>query len=89
MPLRKLTNVTNSNLGDNSEELDDEIIKQFKLIISIVFIVLILSLIYFVYNLIKCYLPKWRKAKLQEDELKSAKIISEPKKEYNKEIELF
>ena len=81
MSLRNLINTPNAN-AENDTEIDDEVIKQFKLIMTIVFTVLILFLLYFVYNLIKCYLPKWRKAaNLQEDQLKSAKIISEPKKE--------
>ncbi len=44
-------------------ENEDDIVFQFKIIISIVFLVLILFLGFFVYNLIKCYLPKWRKNK--------------------------
>jgi preprotein translocase subunit SecG len=80
MSLRNLANATNQNNNDESQ-LDDNIVKQFKLILTIVFIVLILFLLYFVYNLIKCYLPKWRRQqKYQEDELKKAQII-EPKKE--------
>ena len=80
MSLRNLANATNQKNNDESQ-LDDNIVKQFKLILTIVFIVLILFLLYFVYNLIKCYLPKWRRQqKYQEDELKKAQII-EPKKE--------
>ena len=80
MSLRNLANATNQN-NDDESQLDDNIVKQFKLILTIVFIVLILFLLYFVYNLIKCYLPKWRRQqKYQEDELKKAQII-EPKKE--------
>ena len=81
MSLRNLINSTNAKGGEGEQEIDDEIIKQFKMIITVVFIILVLFLLYFVYNLIKCYLPKWRRnQKYQEDELKSAKII-EPKKE--------
>ena len=80
MSLRNLANATNQK-NDDESQLDDNIVKQFKLILTIVFIVLILFLLYFVYNLIKCYLPKWRRQqKYQEDELKKAQII-EPKKE--------
>ena len=55
----------NSATTNNTMCLEDEedIVFQFKIIISIVFIVLILFLCFFVYNLIKCYLPKWRKNK--------------------------
>ena len=81
MSLRSQKNSTNTKEEQDNQEIDDEIIKQFKVIITIVFIILVLFLLYFVYNLIKCYLPKWRRnQKYQEDELKSAKII-EPKKE--------
>ena len=81
MSLRKLINTTNLNGNSDNQQLDDNVIKQFKFILTIVFIVLILFLIYFVYNLIKCYLPKWRREqKYQEDQLKKAEII-EPKKE--------
>ena len=44
-------------------ENEDDIVYQFKIIITIVFAVLVLFLGFFVYNLIKCYLPKWRKNK--------------------------
>ena len=81
MSLRNLVNATNLNGNNDNQQLDDNVIKQFKLILTIVFIVLILFLIYFVYNLIKCYLPKWRRQqKYQEDQLKKAEIL-EPKKE--------
>ena len=54
MPLRNLMNETNTKGNYGEKELDDDIVKQFKLIITVVFIILILSLLYFVYNLIKC-----------------------------------
>ena len=80
-------NNTNSQNGQN--EIDDDIIKQFSIIIIIVFIVLVCSLGYFVYNLIKCYLPKWRnKKKLQEESLQPANIANEQKKEEGIMIEL-
>ena len=80
----------NSTSPDQSgqEETDDDVIKQFKLIISIVFIILLCSLGYFVYNLIRCYLPKWRKKKLQEESLQPAQIVNEPKKNESVMIEL-
>ena len=89
MPLRNLMNETNSKGNYGEKELDDDIVKQFKLIITVVFIILILSLLYFVYNLIKCYLPKWRRGNVQEDQLQSAKILAEPKKEEGPVTELF
>jgi len=89
MPLRNLMNETNTKGNYGEKELDDDIVKQFKLIITVVFIILILSLLYFVYNLIKCYLPKWRRGNVQEDQLQSAKILAEPKKEEGPVTELF
>jgi hypothetical protein len=82
-------NETNTKGNYGEKELDDDIVKQFKLIITVVFIILILSLLYFVYNLIKCYLPKWRRGNVQEDQLQSAKILAEPKKEEGPVTELF
>ena len=73
-------NSTNPNDENQTEGIDDEVIRQFKIIIVIVFILLLCSLGYFVYNLIKCYLPKWRKKKLQEESLQPAHIVNEPKK---------
>ena len=89
MSLRNLINNTNSNDGNEEDGLDEDVIKQFKMIITIVFIILIWFLLYVVYNLIKCYLPKWRRGKVQEDQLQSAKIITEPKKEEGPVTELF
>ena len=73
-------NKNNNATKENPTEIDDDVIKQFKFIITLVFIVLLCSLGYFVYNLIRCYLPKWRKKKLQEESLQPAKIENEPKK---------
>lgn len=81
-------NKNNSTTIQNEDnEIGDDVIKQFKFIISIVFIILLCSLGYFVYNLIKCYLPKWKKKKLQEESLEPAQII-EPKRGEGVMIEL-
>lgn len=48
------------------KEVDDDVVQQFKIIMIIVLIVLLAFLGFFVYNLIKCYLPKWRKALHEE-----------------------
>ena len=82
-------NITRANGGTETNEIDDDIIKQFKFIITLVFIILLCSLGYFVYNLIRCYLPKWRKkSNLQEESLQPAKIVNEPKKGEGIMIEL-
>lgn len=82
-------NITRANGGAETNEIDDDVIKQFKFIITLVFIILLCSLGYFVYNLIRCYLPKWRKkSNLQEESLQPAKIVNEPKKGEGIMIEL-
>ena len=85
-------NYKKNNTGINDEngqtEIDDDVIKQFKFIITLVFVVLLCSLGYFVYNLIRCYLPKWRKKKLQEESLRPAQIVNEPKSGEGVMIEL-
>ena len=55
------------------KEIDDDVVKQFKIIMIIVLIVLIAFLGFFVYNLIKCYLPKWR-ARLNEEKVREVNI---------------
>ncbi len=47
--------------------MDEKLIKQFKIMIVVVFIILLIFLGLFVYNLIKCYLPKWKKKKMVEE----------------------
>ena len=42
MSLRNLINETNTKENSGSQELDDDVIKQFKVIITVVFIILIL-----------------------------------------------
>ena len=61
-------NCTGANI--NNEEckvMEENIVKQFKIIVVVVFIILLLFLGFFVYNLIKCYLPKWRKSRLVDE----------------------
>ena len=48
--------------------MDEKLLKQFKIIIILVFLVLLVFLGCFIYNLIKCYLPKWTKKRLTEEE---------------------
>ncbi len=48
--------------------MDEKLLKQFKIIIILVFVVLLVFLGCFIYNLIKCYLPKWTKKRLTEEE---------------------
>ena len=61
-------NCTGANIN-NEECIDREnkIMNQFRIIVVVVFAILLLFLGFFVYNLIKCYLPKWRRSKLVDE----------------------
>ena len=54
--------------------VDEKSLIQFKIIIVLIFIVLIVFLGLYVYNLIKCYLPKWRKQKKLNEEERQVEI---------------
>lgn len=58
-------NITHNNT--QSQALYD----QFRLVLSCVILVMIIFLVFFVYNLIKCYLPKWleKRKKTSQTEL--------------------
>ena len=63
-------NCTGANI--NNEEclaMEEGIIKQFRIIVAVVFVVLLFFLGFFVYNLIKCYLPKWRRERELKEEV--------------------
>ena len=65
-------NKTLNCTGEDAENelckvMDEKLIKQFKIMIVVVFIILLIFLGLFVYNLIKCYLPKWKKKKMVEE----------------------
>jgi hypothetical protein len=64
----KILNITEDKSKKDSGELDKNLVNQFKFLIVIIFIILIIFLGLYVYNLIKCYLPKWRKKKLVDEE---------------------
>lgn len=57
-----LNSTCNNTSTDNQscDQIDSAIIQQFKIIMIVVLIGLLIFLGFFVYNLIKCYLPKWR-----------------------------
>ena len=59
------TNKTLNCTGDDRDreecKVDKNIVLHSKILIVITFILLIFFLGCYVYNLIKCYLPKWRK----------------------------
>jgi hypothetical protein len=63
-------NCTNATTNDDvCKQIDNDAVKQFKILVTLVFIGLIIFLIYFIYNLIKCYLPKWRKERELKEEV--------------------
>ena len=63
-------NCTNATKNDDvCKQIDNDAVKQFKILVTLVFIGLIIFLIYFIYNLIKCYLPKWRKERELKEEV--------------------
>ena len=67
-------NCTGADINnDVCKAVDKNVVQQFTIIMAVVFILLVLFLGFFVYNLIRCYLPKWRKNKLRE-ETKSVEI---------------
>ena len=61
-------NCTGANI-DNEEclAMEKNVVKQFKIIVAVVFVILLFFLGFFIYNLIKCYLPKWRRSKLVDE----------------------
>ena len=69
-------NCTNATKNDDvCKQIDNDAVKQFKILVTLVFIGLIIFLIYFIYNLIKCYLPKWRREReLKEEVERKVKI---------------
>jgi hypothetical protein len=54
-----MTDISNSTDSEINQKATDE----FKVIVTVVLVILLLFLGFFIYNLIKCYLPKWRRAK--------------------------
>lgn len=53
------------------DQVDSSVVKQYKLILGLALIFLVICLGLFIYNLIKCYLPKWRKDSKRLHEEKS------------------
>ena len=68
MKNNRTLNCTGEDKDKEECKIDEKTLKQFQILIVIVFILLIFFLGCYVYNLIKCYLPKWRKKKLVDEE---------------------
>ena len=64
----KTLNCTGEDKDKEERNISEQTVKQFQILIVIVFILLIFFLGCYVYNLIKCYLPKWRKKKFVEED---------------------
>ena len=68
MKNNRTLNCTGEDKDREECKIDEKMLKQFQILIVIAFILLIFFLGCYVYNLIKCYLPKWRKKKLVDEE---------------------
>ncbi len=81
-------NCTNATKNDDvCKQIDNDAVKQFKILVTLVFIGLIIFLIYFIYNLIKCYLPKWRKEReLKEEVERKVEIRNSPNEKQDIEL---
>lgn len=53
-------NIT-STLNEEEQHLRSDATKDFKIILIFVSVILVIFLAFFIYNMIKCYLPKWKK----------------------------
>lgn len=73
-------NKNNNTIGEEQFDFEDDYYKQFKFIMSIVFIFLLCFFGFLIYNIVLFYMPKKKKFLLQEDSLIPAKIVNEPKK---------
>ena len=77
------TEINNTNTHINtSDQTKNEAMKQFYYIIIFIFIVLLVFLGFFIYNLIKCYLPKWRGKRELVKETESGSHIDSRKIEF-------
>ena len=74
-------NKNNNTIGEEQYDFEDDYYKEFKFIMTLVFIFVLCFFGFLVYNMILCYLPKRKRTLLQEDSLIPAKIVNEPKKE--------
>jgi hypothetical protein len=65
-----------ANNTETNPETNEQVMKQFKVILVGVFIVLLLFLGFFIYNLIKCYLPQWknRRELVKEENMNSVEV---------------
>ena len=63
----KTLNCTGEDKDREECNIKEQTVKQFQILIVIIFILLIFFLGCYVYNLIKCYLPKWSKKKFVEE----------------------
>ena len=69
-----MENHTSSTSANNPEQNDisKDAAKEFKFIIMVILCILIAFMCLFVYNLIKCYLPKWKNKRELVDETENS-----------------
>lgn len=64
-----IDNSPTNSTDDDASTVNENVVRQFKIILVVVMIMLLLFLGFFVYNLIKCYLPKWRsRSQIREED---------------------
>ena len=74
--IRNNLNQNSTDTDSDTQSLNNNIKEEFKIVLIIILIILLIFLGFFIYNLIKCYLPKWRKQLIKDDhkELKNANM---------------
>ncbi len=60
-------NSNDNNINEDNDNNEDAN-QLAKMIVYLIIIVLIVFIIGFMYNLIKCYLPKWKKQAIEKEE---------------------
>jgi heme/copper-type cytochrome/quinol oxidase subunit 2 len=66
--------MTDINATHTESDINQKATDDFKVIVIIVLVILLIFLGFFIYNLIKCYLPKWRRQKLHEEQQQTGPI---------------
>ena len=63
-----MSKTSNVNVITEDNDNNEEANQLAKFIVYLIIIVLIVFIIGFMYNLIKCYLPKWKKEAIKKEE---------------------
>ena len=70
----------NNTSHTEANQIDQTVVNQFRMIIAIVMIILIIFMAFFIYNLIKCYMPKWNNDDQKEENAETRNINNENRK---------